>query len=432
MTKDFKREEQYIIDESPEISIGENTGWIQRITSIFPAFKNRNFRLYFAGQFTSLIGTWLQIVAQSWLVLQLTNSAFLMGLVAAIGSLPTLLFSLFGGVIVDRFPKKKIVIFTQIAAMILAFTLGILTILKIINVVEIAILAFLLGTVSAIDMPARQVFTVEMVGKKDLASAIAINSGTFNAARVVGPAVAGLLIAVFGTGGAFILNGVSYIAVIIALFFIKTQPLPANKNLHPIKAVKEGVKYAFFHPLIKTLLLFAGVVSVFGWSYSTLMPIVAQNTFHLNATGLGYMYSATGLGAVAAMILISAFSQKRNPFLFILGGNMIFAISMILFTFVNYLPLALILLFLTGFGLLSQFSMINTTIQHSVSDEMRGRVMSLYTLMFVGLSPIGNFEIGLVAERTNPEFAIRLGVIIALFYSLYLFTKRKELKFSII
>ncbi len=236
--KEFTRDEKYIIDESQEISVGEVSGWFQKITSFFPALRNKNYQLYFMGQLVSLIGTWLQIVAQGWLVLELTNSVFLIGLVAAVSTLPTLLFSLFGGVIVDRFNKQKIITFTQTASMLLALVLGLLTVFKIINVWQIMILAFLLGVVNAVDMPARQAFVVEMVGKSDLASAIALNSGIFNGARVIGPSIAGILIGLVGTGGAFILNAASYLAVILALFYIKAKAIVHKNHPHPMLAIK--------------------------------------------------------------------------------------------------------------------------------------------------------------------------------------------------
>ena len=398
------------------------------IFRIFPALQIRNYQLYFFGQLISLIGTWFQIVAQSWLVLQLTNSAFMVGLVAAIGALPILLFALFGGVIVDHFPKKTIIIITQAASMILAFILGTLTLLKIISIPEIIFLAFCLGVVNAIDYPARQAFVIEMVGKEVLASAVALNSGVFNAARVIGPSIAGLIIAFVGTGSAFILNGISFIAVIIALIFIQTKPTFSKKNLHPIKAIKQSVAYAYAHPVIRSLLIFVAVVSIFGWSYMTILPFVAKNIFYLDAAGLGYLYSAIGLGALMATTLVSALSKNISPMIFIFGGNIIFAISLILFTFITYIPIVLLLLMFTGLGLIAQFSMINTTLQHTVSDEMRGRVMSLYVLMFSGLAPIGNFQIGLLAEKFGSEIAIRIGAIIVFIYGIYLMMQKNKIK----
>src|SRR6185437_7149335 len=272
--KGESEEEEYILNESPEISVGERGGWISGILTAFPALQNKNYRLYFGGQLISLIGTWLQIVAQGWLVLQLTNSAFLIGLITALSTLPTLFLTLFGGVIVDQFPKKIILLFTQSAAMVLAFILGVLTVLNVITVWEIGLIAFLLGSVNAIDSPARQAFVSEMVDKEQLPSAIALNSGIFNAARVIGPSVAGLLIALIGTGGAFIVNGISYIAVIIALVIMRTSSNPVRKKINAIKAIREGLKYSFSHPIIRTLILFTGVSSIFGWSYTTVMPVI--------------------------------------------------------------------------------------------------------------------------------------------------------------
>ena len=420
-------DETNIINESAEISVGENSGWVQAIGNSFPAFKNHNYKLYFSGQLISLIGTWLQIVAQGWLVLKLTNSAILIGLVAALATLPSLLFTLFGGVIVDWFPKKKILLFTQSSAMVLAFILGILTVAHIINVGEICVLAFLLGTVNAIDAPARQAFVPEMVSKEELASAIALNSGAFNTARVIGPGVAGLLIALVGTGGAFIINGLSYIAVIIALLKMNTQSRVSKRNTNALRAIQQGFIYSFSHPVIRTLIVFTAVSSVFGWSYTTIMPIIAQNEFHVEAAGLGYLYAATGLGALMATFLIAAFAKRVEPVMFIAGGSMLFAVSLILFSYTTNFTLALVLLFFAGLGLLSQFAMMNTRIQSLVKSEFRGRVMSIYVFMFIGLAPLGNFEIGWLSEKAGTSFAIRLGAIIVFIFAFIVFLRRNKI-----
>ncbi len=423
---DYSREDQYIRNGSAEISIGQSP-YLKKIFTVFPALSNKNYRLFFWGQLISLIGTWLQIVAQGWLVLKLTNSAFLVGLVAALGTLPTLIFSLFGGVIVDRFPKRKIMIVTQASAMILAFILGILTVLNLITVWEIGFLAFLLGTVTALDIPARQAFVPEVVSKKELPSAISLNSGIFNAARVIGPGIAGFLIAFVGVGGAFLLNGISYIAVIVALILMKVEDKVFKSNLHPLVAIKEGITYSFTHPIIRTLLIFVGVISIFGWSYTTIMPVIAQNTFHQGAQGLGYLYAAGGLGAFTATFVVSVFANKISPLVFILGGNSLFAVGLILFTFTNNFTLALILLFFSGLGLLAQYAMMSTTIQHLVSDSVRGRVMSIYVLMFLGLSPLGNFQIGYLSEKFGTELAIRIGAIIVFLFGILVFFYRKRI-----
>lgn len=421
-------EEQYIIDENPEISQGENLDWGKVILTAFPAFQSKNYQLYFSGQLVSLIGTWLQIVSEGWLVLQLTNSPFLIGLVAALSTLPSLALSLFGGVIIDRYQKKTILFITQSSAMVLALLYGTLTILHVINIIEICTLAFLLGIVTALDIPARQAYVVELVEKSQLSSAIALNAGIFNAARVIGPAVAGLLIGVIGTGGAFILNGFSYIAVIIALYFIKSTSRITHEKIHPIAAIKAGIVYSFSHPIIRVLLIFTGIVSIFGWSYSTVMPYIAHSTFHVGAIGLGYLYSAGGLGSLLATFLVSIYAKKINPIIFILGGNAIFAISLIFFTFTNSIIPAVVFLFFAGFGLLTQFATMNATLQNMVADNLRGRVLSIYSLMFIGLFPLGNFEVGYLSERFSPQIAIRIGAIIVFLFGFIVYLRRDNIR----
>jgi len=403
-----------------------NGKYLKAIFLIFPALKNRNYRLYFGGQLISLVGTWLQMVAQGWLVLELTNSAFLLGVVAAMGSLPTLLFSLLGGAAVDRLPKRKILLFTQSASMVLAFSLGMLTVLHLVTVFQIIVLAFLLGLVSALDAPARQAYVVEMVGRENLHSAIALNAGIFNGARVIGPSIAGLLIATVGTGNTFLINGVSYIAVIAALLAMRIKDKVHPSDLHPLEAIKEGISYTFTHPTIRVLILFAAVISIFGWSYTTILPFIAQNTFHAGASGFGHLLAAAGLGALVAVVLVSALSNKINPLIFILGGNLVFGLSMLLFTYTANLIIALIYLFFAGFGLICQFSTMSATIQHLVKDRFMGRVMSIYTIVFFGFAPFGSLQIGFLADHFGPEFAIRVGVIILLLVGIpvYLYRKR--------
>jgi MFS family permease len=406
----------------------QNRSWKNKLSSSFPALQSRNYKLYFSGQLISLVGTWLQIVAQGWLVLKLTNSAFLIGLIAALATLPSLVFTLFGGVIADRFPKRKILLITQSCAMVLALILGVLTILKVITFWQIGLLAFLLGLVSAVDAPARQAFVPEVVTKDQLPSAIALNSGAFNSARVIGPGIAGILIAITGTGGAFIINGISYIAVIIALLNMRLKNIPKYKKQNALTAIKEGLSYSFSHPVIRTLIILTGISSIFGWSYTTLMPLIAQNKFHVGAAGLGYLYVATGLGALLATIFISVLSKKISPFAFIIGGNMLFAASLILFSNITGLHIALALLFSAGFGLICQFSTINTIIQSLVRDEFRGRVMSIYVLMFLGLAPIGNFEVGWLSEKWGTDFAISFGAVIVFISGLTIYLARNKIR----
>lgn len=421
--------EKYIVSQSPEINVGERLGWTENFLRVFPALENKSFRLFFAGQLISTIGNWLQMVAQGWLVFQLTHSALALGLIAALSALPVMLFALFGGVIVDRFPKRKILILTQASSMLLAFILGILAVSHLIQVWQIAILVFLLGTVNAVDNPARHAFLIEMVNRKqDLSSAIALNAGIFNGARAIGPAIAGFLIATIGAGWAFIINGISYLGVIIALFLMNIKEKIDDIHPHPVTAIKEGIRYTSRHPIIRVLLVFTAIVSIFGWSYATIMPFIAQNVFHVGASGLGYLYTSSGVGAVLAVLVISFFNKKISPLIFILGGNALFVAAIIAFTFVANFMLALFFLAFASAGLISQFSMINATIQRVMCQKYRGRVMSLYTLMFLGLAPLGNFQIGFLTEHFGPDFAIRLGAVISFCFALVILKNRRRIE----
>ncbi len=414
--------------EQLDESITGQSPWIfEKFFSAFPALKHRNYKFYFTGQFISLIGTWLQFVAFGWLVLELTNSAFLVGLVSAIGAFPALVFSLFGGVIVDRFETKKIIYLTQISEMVLAFALGILTVYGIVNIYQIIIISFLLGCVHALDNPARHAFAFEMVGKKDLPSAIALNSGLFNAARIVGPGVAGIIIALYGTGGAFIFNALSYLAVLLALFYIRVAKAAPKIHPNPIDAIKEGIKYSFSNSTIKFILFFIGVASIFGWSYTVLMPLIVQNIFQRGAESLGYIYSSAGVGAVLGMVILSAFSKKINSHIFLFGGMLMFSVSILLFSFTTNFNLGLGFLFFAGFGLISTSATLTTTIQHVVTDNLRGRVMSIYSLMFLGMMPLGSLQAGFLGEHFGSRWAMRIDIFILLLFLFYIYRKRKEI-----
>jgi MFS family permease len=423
----ISKEQDYLIKESSEKSVGQSTVWVQRL-SAFPALQNKNYRIYFFGQSVSVIGTWLQIVAQGWLVLQLSNSPFLIGLVAALATMPALLFSLFGGVVVDRFPKKKILFVTQCSSMILALSFGVITLMNLATIPLICVFAFMLGTVNALDAPARQAFVSQLVTKAQLASAIALNSAIFNAGRVIGPGIAGVLIVFTGSGGAFIFNGLSYLAVIIALTFLQITERVKPSELNPLQSIREGISYSFTHPIIRVLLLFTGLLSIFAWSYSTMMPVIARTIFEADAKGLGYLYSATGLGSLCAAYLVGAYSRKVPALVFIIGGNSIFCISLILFAQTQTLTLALFLLFFAGLGLLAQSATMNTIIQGVVKNEFRGRVMSLYILMFLGLAPVGNFEIGWLTEQVGIQMAISINALIVLAGGILLLIYRKNIR----
>lgn len=424
----MKREEEYIIDESQEIAVGEAPNWTAPFFKAFPALKYRNYRLYFAGQLVSLIGTWLQTVAQGFLVYEITRSALWVGLIGALQTLPVLFFALLGGVIVDRFKKRNVLYITQAGQMILALVLGVLVLMGAADRYVIAVLSVFLGILTAIDMPARQTFMHNLVKRKDLSSAVSLSAGTFNGARIVGPASAGILISLFGAGGAFILNGLSFVAVIVALYLMKVREEVAPVHLHPWQAIKEGLTYSFSHEVIRPVLLLATVNSVFGWSYITVMPVIARDVFYEGARGLGYLQAAAGVGAVAGAILVSAFSRRKPARLFILGGSLVFSLSILVFSFTQTLLMGMTVLLFAGFGLLSAFSMMNTTIQTRATDEIRGRVMSIYTLMFVGMAPFGNLLVGYLSELFGVMNALRINAIILLITLAILCITQKQLR----
>ena len=397
------------------------------ISKIFPALKSRNFRLWFVGQLISLSGTWMQNVALGWLVLNLTNSAFWVGLVAATTTFPSLLFSLFGGVIADRFPKRNILLLTKSFEMVLAFILGALTLTGKVQIEHVMVYAFLFGLNIAIDAPARQAFSSEMVDRKVLSSAIALNAGIFNSARVIGPSLGGFVIGYAGVGGAFIVNGFTYLAAIGGLLLMSFQEKIVPKHMNPIKQIKEGLVYSFSNPSIRTLLFFVSVASVFGWSHLTILPVVARDILHLDATGLGFLYAASGAGSVCALIIVSAFSRKVHPLVFIIGGSTLYGISLFLLTLTENVSFSYIWLFLSGAGILAMLSMLNASIQHQVKDSIRGRVMSVYVLMLIGLLPLGNFQIGYFAQVFGPWIALRICAVVVLLYGFQMLFRHMKL-----
>ncbi len=398
------------------------------LIGVFPAFNQKNYQLYFIGQLVSLIGTWLHIVAEGWLALQLTHSALWVGIIAALNTLPILLFSLFAGAITDRYSNKKILYVTQTAAMIIAAMLGILTLTHTIRIWNMAILVFMMGITAVFDIPARQSFMTEMIEREYLSSALAINSGIFNGARAIGPAVAGIILAFIGPGGVFIINGLSFLGGIIAIYFIQqVRHLPTDKT-HPVQAIKRGLKYTYNHPHIKYLLLLVGATAIFGWSYGTIFPVIVETIYHRGAESLGYLHTFVGLGAVVAAVTISAFSQKLPIKLFVFGGTVLISVALIGFTFMNSLAFSYLFLFFLGFSLVIQFSTINSVLHHEIDDSVRGRVMSIFSFMSSGLMPLGSFEIGAVSEKLSPFWALRISAIILFVSGLtvyYFYSHRK-------
>ncbi len=397
----------------------------KKLIGVFPAFQQKNYQLYFAGQLISLIGTWLHIVAEGWLAFQLTHSAFWVGIIAALNTLPVLMLSLLIGPIIDRYSKKKILYITQAFAMVIATLLGILTLTHTITVPYMAVLVFCMGLTQVFDMPARQSFMTEMIEKEYLPSALAINSGMFNSARAIGPAIAGILLAILGPGGVFIINGISFLAGILALYFIKqVKHLPID-NTSTFKAIKRGLIYTYKHPHIKYLLIMVGITAIFGWSYGTIFPVIVTQIYHKGAENLGYFHSAVGLGAILAAITISAFSKDLPIKQFVFGATLLIAVAIALLTISPGLEVTYFVLFILGYALVIQFSTINSVLHQEIDDAVRGRVMSIFIFMSVGLSPLGSFTIGALSDLLSPYWALRInagvlmvtGIIMYFFYS---------------
>ncbi|MCG8347530.1 MAG: MFS transporter [Chloroflexales bacterium] len=369
-----------------------------RLPAMLRALRHRNYRLFFIGQLISLTGTWMQTVAQGWLVLRLTDSPLLLGLVAAFASLPILLFSLPAGALADRVPKRTLLLTTQVIAMLLALVLALLTLTGLVQVWHVLLLAALLGLVNAFDAPARQAFTVEMVGRADLLNAIALNSSIFNGARTIGPAVAGMVVAAIGEGPAFLLNGLSFLAVIAGLLMMRLPPFQAPSGARRTNQLREGLRYIAGEPAVRSLLLLAGSLSLFGFVYIPLLPVFARDVLGAGASGLGWLSAASGLGALTAALLLAQFSDRVRRGHLVIAALLAYPVFMIGFTLARSLPLAMILLALSGLSGVTAMALINTLIQSIVPDTLRGRVMSVFTLLLMGLSPLGGMFAGVIAE----------------------------------
>ncbi|WP_129674162.1 MFS transporter [Candidatus Chloroploca sp. Khr17] len=369
-----------------------------RLPQFLRALRHRNYRLFFIGQLISLIGTWMQSVAQGWLVLRLTDSPALLGLVAAASSLPVLLFSLPAGTVVDRVSKQKLLLATQLAAMLLAIALAVLTISGLIQVWHILVMAMLLGFVNAFDAPTRQSFTVEMVGREDLLNAIALNSSIFNAARMIGPAVAGLLVALIGEGPAFALNAVSFVFVIASLLMMRLPPFTAPKASRSSDQLKEGLRYIKQERRVQALLIQAMAISLFCFVHIPLLPVFARDVLGTGAAGLGALSSASGLGALAAALILAQLGDKLPRGRLLMVAALLYPLLMIMFTTTRQLPLAMALIGVAGWAGVTTMALTNTLIQALVPDALRGRVMSVFTLILMGMSPMGGLVAGVLAE----------------------------------
>jgi MFS family permease len=393
--------------------------------------RHRNYRLYFAGMIVSQAGTWMQSLGQQWLVLSLTNSALWLGIVAFCTSIPVLLLTMFGGVVADRVNKRYFLMCTQSAAALQAVVLGFLTSSGRVQVWQVVACALALGTINAFDVPARQAFVVDMVGKEDLANAIALNSSIFNGARIFGPAIAGVLIAVpqVGMAGVFYLNGITFLALIFGLVLMDVKAEASVARLQSIRAnLTEGLGFARQERTVGLLMLTASVTSIFGVSYGSMLPIFAENVLHVGSEGQGIMMTFIGIGAVIGSLAVATVASTARKGRIWTIGSLIFPPSLIILAISRSFPLTLAGLFMVGFGLIVQNAMTNTLLQTSSPDALRGRVMGLYNLTFQGMTPFGSLQVGVVANAFGAPLAVGIGGLLCLSRSLWVLLRHPEVR----
>ncbi len=395
----------------------------------FSALQFPNYKLWFIGQIISLFGTWMQTTAEGYLVFELTHSPIYLGYVGFAAGIPAWLFMFYGGVVADRISRKTILILTQSLMMLLALILAILTFLQIVQAWHIIILAFFLGLANAFDAPARQAFLLELVDKENIMNAIALNSTMFNSARVLGPAAAGLIYAAFGPAWCFGLNGLSFIGVIIALFKMNLKPRSERvKSKSIFMELKEGIHYSMTQPMIRTLIVLVSVINVFGISFVTLIPAWAVNILHGDATTNGIMQSARGIGALLTALMIASLGSSKYIYRLLIFGIFSFPISLIAFAIFHSMTITLFSLFWTGAGIILIFNLSNGIIQNLVRDNLRGRVMSVYSFTSFGFLPIGALVIGILAEHFGETISVLVCAIITLVFSFITWIAMKRIK----
>lgn len=381
----------------------------------FIALRHRNYRLFFFGQMISLIGTWMQTTAQAWLVLELTHSAWLLGLVGALQFLPVMVLSLFGGVLADRLPKRTALLFTQSFALVQATVMWILVATGTVQIWHIMILAALLGLTNSLDMPTRQAFVVEMVGREDLPNGVALNSSIFNMARVLGPGLGGLMIAWLGVAPLFLLNAISFIAVIIGLFMIDQKQLFAlptrrSEGARPstFQSLREGLSYVWHVPSVLLVIVLIGVISLFGINFNVMLPLFATTVLHSGAAGFGFISSAFGLGSLFSALWI-AWTNHKPSIRYMLVAALVFCVLEVSFALSQAYVLSLVLIASVGFAQIALSATANTTLQTVAPNHLRGRVMSVYMMVFAGSVPLGNIFAGGLAHLYGAPISLLVG-----------------------
>jgi MFS family permease len=393
--------------------------------ALLRVFRHRNYRLFFAGQLVSLMGTWMQSVAQGWLVYSMTHSPLLLGLTSFCAQVPVFFVAPFGGTISDRVDRRRLLIVTQGLSMLQAAILAVLTIARVVQVWEIVALAFSMGIINAFDVPTRQAFTIEMVGRDDLRNAIALNSVMFNLARVIGPSAAGLLVAFAGEGVCFALNALSYAAVLSSLVLIQVEQRPRPAPEHPLREMQAGFVYAWRTRPIRVALMLVAVSSCFGAAYLALMPAFARDVLHQGSEGLGFLMASVGVGALGGAYALSRVHDRHlmlTPVLAAAG----FGACLILFSYSHWLPLSMALLLPTAFCLMLLGGSSNTILQTVSEDRMRGRVVAFYAMAFMGMMPWGSLLLGWLATRIGVAEAVSGGGIVVIASAAFAWFDRRE------
>ena len=389
-------------------------GKFDGLKSIFRSLRYRNYRLFFSGQSLSLIGTWVQRIAIPWLVYRLTDSAFLLGFVGFAGQIPTFILAPFAGVLTDRLNRYHIMIVSQILSMIQALTLALLYFTNTIEVWNVLLLSVIQGCINAFDTPARQSFVIEMVeDKNDIGNAVALNSSMFNGARLVGPSIAGILIASLGEGACFLINGISYIFVVISLLLMKVKPQEKKKvkDTNIIKEFKEGFTYTFGFPPIRSIIILLTLISLMGMPFSVLMPIFAKDIFHGGSHIFGFLMGASGVGALIGAAYLASRKSVVGLEKIIPLAAVVFGLGLVSFSLSSSFPLSIILMIITGVGMMMQTACSNTILQTISDNDKRGRVMSFYTMAFMGTAPIGSFLAGSMASMIGAPATLLIGGI---------------------
>ncbi len=392
----------------------------------FPALTYRNFRLFWFGQVISLTGTWMHSAAQGWLVLKLTDSPFYLGLVGMAGSIPILLFTMAGGVAADRFHKRNIILSMQGILMLLAFTLAFLVTTGIVTVWHVLAIAFLIGTAHAFDIPARQSFFIELVGKKNLLNAIALNSAAFHGARTIGPAIAGAVIGYFGLTACFYINGLSFIAAIIGLLKMRFDEdiTKRSRDKSISKEFMEGLNYVIGEPKVYKLIALVGIISFFGFPYMTFLPVYAKDILKTGATGLGFLMGFAGAGAFAGAITLAMSEGISRKDILLSVAGIIFSTALLIFSSSETVWLSHVMLLLVGWGAVTQIATANSLLQLRVPDSLRGRVMSSFTTVFLGMASLGNLVVGSLAHYLGTSTALMISAGLCLFVSVLILLKR--------